>query len=353
MGGLLSLPVTLLNFLLPFTKPGTPLLQDLVHTAILCGTLYFAPQIAEWYNARQAQNTIHEPTETDHAREVGAEPPDDIPQEEEPPLDERLVLQDDGEEVVGPPPPLAPTPPPFNQAEQLRRQHPPAPRVEGDNDFADAFAPAAGPADPPAHQNGPRATPANRTVGAKKAKSLARKDQRRAYHEFHRQEAELRRLQQAEGAEEREAALAAERERRARIEEEIREREREERDKAKREREREAEEENARRERVVRKVREDMQQRGAVDLVDIAWSEGKDKIWVERLVRASGLLSQLQKDGAHVMITGHGWLVKLDAELMKQAYADAEVFGERNGGKVSFTEFGGILEKAVLGRAKA
>lgn len=53
MGALLSLPITLLNFLLPFTKPGTPILQDLVHTAILCGTLYYGPQIAEWYNAQQ------------------------------------------------------------------------------------------------------------------------------------------------------------------------------------------------------------------------------------------------------------------------------------------------------------
>ncbi|KAJ4373308.1 hypothetical protein N0V83_003602 [Neocucurbitaria cava] len=353
MGALLSLPITLLNSLLPFTKPGTPLLQDLVHTAILCGTLYFAPQIAEWYNSRQAQDPLHEPAETDDTRQPAAEAPGGIPHheedEEEALLDERLVLQDDGEEVVGPPPPLAPTPPPFNRAAQ---HHPPAPRVDNAADFPDPFAAeAAGPAHN--NPNGPRATPANRTVGAKKAKSLARKDQRRAYHEFHRQEAELRRLQQAEGAEEREAALAAERERRARIEEEIRERERVERDQAKWEREREAEEENARRERVVSRVREEMQQRGAVDLVDVAWAEGKDRVWVERLVRASGLLSQLQKGGAHVMITGHGWLVRLDAELMKQAYADAEVYGERNGGKVSFTEFGGILEKAVLGRVKA
>ncbi|KAF1844265.1 uncharacterized protein K460DRAFT_287768 [Cucurbitaria berberidis CBS 394.84] len=347
MGALISLPVTLLNFLLPFTKPGTPLLQDLVHTAILCGTLYFAPQIAEWYNKRQAQNAIHEPREGANTRLPGTETEDETPQDDDAPVDERFVLQDDGDEMMAGPPPFAPTPPP-NRAEPLRQQ-PPAPRV--DDDVPDAFAP--GPADPPAQANGPRPTPANRTVGAKKAKSLARKDQRRAYHEFHRQEAELRRLQEAEGAEEREAALAAERERRARIEEEIREREREERDKAKREREREADEENARRERVVLRVREVMQQRGAADLVDVAWTEGKDKIWVERLVRASGLLSQLQKDGAHVVITGPGWLVKVDTELMKQAYADAQVSGERNGGKVTFSELGGILEKAVLGRAKA
>lgn len=121
----------------------------------------------------------------------------------------------------------------------------------------------------------------------------------------------------------------------------------------KREREREYEEEAERRERVIKRVKKDMQRRGAVDLVDEAWKEGKDRVWVERLVRASGLLSQLQKDGAHVMITGHGWLVQVDAELLNKAYTDAEAFGNGNAGKLSFTELGGIVEKAVLSRAKA
>ncbi|KAH7401192.1 hypothetical protein BKA66DRAFT_405876 [Pyrenochaeta sp. MPI-SDFR-AT-0127] len=335
MGGLLSLPVTLLNFLLPFTKPGTPLLQDLVHTAILCGTLYYAPQIAEWYNARQTEERlINGGTQTADEQDTPTEGVD-TRQEDNIPLDERLVLQDDGEEVVGGPPPSAPTPPPQEEVEDFED---PAPFAQ----------PEAGPAN-----DRPRPTPANRTIGAKKAKSLARKDQRRAYHEFHRQEAELRRLQEQEGAEERDAALAAEKARRAQVEEEIREKERVEREARKRDQEREAQEENERRERVVKKVREETKSKGAVDLVDVAWAEGKDKIWVERLVRASGLLAQLQKDGTHVMITSHGWLVKVDQALVKQAYTDAEVYGNSHGGKVDFAEFGKILEKGVLARAKA
>ena len=227
MGSALSLPVLLLNFLLPFTKPGTPLLQDLIHTAILCGTLYFAPQIAEWYNTRLAQDTPR------HVDETGVEAEDDAHQDLDEPLrDERLILQDDGEEVVGPPPPLAPTPPPARQNGQPRQQAPP-PQM-GNFPVLEPLNNNAGFDDPGPANDRPRPTPANRVVGAKKAKSLARKDQRRAYHEFHRQEAELRRLQEQEGAEEREAALTAEKARRAQVEEEIRERERDERGKTER-----------------------------------------------------------------------------------------------------------------------
>lgn len=346
MGVLLSLPFTLLNALLPFTKPGTPIFQDLVHTGILCGTLYFAPQIAEWYNAQRAQGTAVEGVQ--EARQPREETEDgDVPQPEEPPLDERLVLQDDGEEAIpGPPPPLAPTPPPHHH-------QPHAPLVEDfpeDAPNGNAFLnDVAGPANP----NNPRPTPANRTIGAKKAKSLARKDQRRAYHEFHRQEAELRRLQEAEGATEREAILTAERERRARIEEEIREKEREERDKVKKEREREADEENMRRERVILAVREGIHGLGAVDLVNEAWKEGKDRVWIERVVRASGLLGQVQRDGSHAMITTQGWFVKIDAELMEKAYAAAVSFGDQQDGKVSFSDFGSILETVIMARTKA
>lgn len=347
MGALLSLPITLLNFLLPFTNAKTPLFQDLVHTVILCGTLYFAPQIAEWYHTQQAHTDTPaeqiDDTNTEHEPAQPERPTND------PPLDERLIFQDDDDTNNNiEPPPLAPTPPPPGAQHQARVDDDELPNLPQNDGFA--LPPdAAGPAN-----DRPRPTPANRTVGAKKAKSLARKDQRRAYHEFHRQEAELRKLQEAEGAEEREAALQAERERRARIEEEIREKEREERERVKREREREAEEEAARRERCLERVKSEMQSRGAVDLVDEAWKEGKDRIWVERLVRASGLLVQLQReDGVHVMITGQGWLVKIDEQMMHETYREAEVLARNNDGKVSFAEMGGLLETIVRERSKA
>jgi hypothetical protein len=339
MGALLTLPISLLNFLLPFTKPGTPITQDLVHTAVLCGTLYYAPQIAEWYNTRQHQGPTNDGTGNEDIHQPGADPE---PQEarvrqHDPPLDERLVLQPSDDEDDPQPPPLAPTPP-FNHQDA---QAPPLPQPH--DDFA------AGPANP----NAPRPTPANRIVGAKKAKSLARKDQRRAYHEFHRQEAELRRLREQEGAEEREAELAAEKERRAKIEADIAAKEREERSRRKEEERREAEEENERRERVVSRVRREVTQRGCVDLLEEGRKEGKDKMWVLKLVKASGLLAQLSTEAGKAMITGDGWLVRVDQEIMAQAYQDAEAFGAKNGGRIGFEDLGGFMERAVRARAKA
>lgn len=342
MGALLTLPVSLLNFLLPFTKPDTPIAQDLIHTAVLCGTLYYAPQIAEWYNnSRQHQSAVDDAAQTEDLHQPAQDEPAPIPPERprqpDPPLDERLVLQpSDSENEDDPPnpPPLAPTPPHLPQ--------PPQPPQPG-----------------PANPDHPRATPANRTVGAKKAKSLARKDQRRAYHEFHRQEAELRRLREAEGAEEREAEAATERERRRVIEAEIAEKEREERVRRKEEAQRELDEENERRERVIDSVRREVTQRGCVDLLASARKEGKDRTWVLKLVKASGVLQQLEGQGGlgetkrKVLITGDGWLVRLDEEIMAQAYRDAETYALKNGGRVGLGEMGGILERAVLARAKA
>ena len=325
-----------------------------VHTAVLCGSLYYAPQIAEWYNNHhhdQGETTHGEPAtrndETARApeTEIVERREDLVEDEEDLPLDDRLVLQPDDDDAE--PPPLAPTPP---HAQNLAE--PPLPQaIDNDRFQNDAFgAPQAGPANAP---QGPRPTPANRTVGAKKAKSLARKDQRRAYHEFHRQEAELRRLQEAEGKEEREALAAAERERRARVAEEIQRKEREEREARKREAEKDAEEEQERRERVVERVREAIGTMGAVDLVDQAWKEGKDRLWVERLIRASGLLGQLQKDDQRVMTTGDGWLVRIDADIMARAYAEAEEYGNAHGGRLSFDDLGGFIKTAVLAQSAA
>ncbi|KAF2660099.1 hypothetical protein K491DRAFT_688704 [Lophiostoma macrostomum CBS 122681] len=338
MGALLSLPQSLLNFLLPFTDKSTPLYQDLIHTAILCGTLYFAPQIADLYNARR---TPDRPSHVEHDH-----PTDDT---NEIPIDENFVLQPDEDEPIDPPP-LAPTPPPDGEAHQHQHQQQQpqwaAQQQPDPNAAADALP-------IPAANEHPRPTPANRPVGTKKAKSLARKDQRRAYFEFHRQEAELARQRDAVGREEREAALSAEKARRAEAERAIAEREHKERER-KREQERaEAERERGRRERVVARAREVVRGCGAVDLRKLGEEEGRDGVWAERLVRASGLLGQVGKeDGVRAMITEGGWLVRIDEVLVREAYAKAVVFAEKRDGRVTLWDFGKILERDVLARAK-
>jgi hypothetical protein len=47
--------ISLINRLLPFATPGTPLLQDLVHLGAICTILYYAPQIQHWAQERQHQ----------------------------------------------------------------------------------------------------------------------------------------------------------------------------------------------------------------------------------------------------------------------------------------------------------
>ncbi|KAJ4288579.1 hypothetical protein N0V90_011816 [Kalmusia sp. IMI 367209] len=329
MGILLST----LNLLLPFTHPETPLAQDLIHTAILFATLYYAPQIAEYYHAHYAPATA---TTSDTAHQIPNQHDGSVPDtpDEPIPVDENFVIQPDtdNEDIPIDPPPHAPTPP-------LAAPQPPPQEAAAWQD-----------GDPgPAER--PQPTRANRVIGAKKAKSLARRDQRRAYNEFLRSNAEQRRLEEEEGREEREAALAKEKARRAEVEREIAEREREERLRKREEERREQEEELKRRERVVARVREEIGRKGAVDLVDVAIAEGKDRVWVERLVRASGMMAQMGKEEGKVMITEEGWLVKIDAELMEKAYADAVAFGDSRDGMVSFADFGGILEKAVRARA--
>jgi hypothetical protein len=342
MGVLLSTIRGALNLLLPFTNPQTPLLQDLIHTTILCGTLYYAPQIAEHYNAhyapagREERARIPTPPNNDNTAE-------EVNQEEE---DEHIVQHDDAEERLGPRP-HAPTPPPDDQGPDGAH---PAPADNDDGQWQQNLPnEEAGPANP-------RPAPTNRTIGAKKAKSIARRDQRRAYHEFHRSQAEERRLMEEQGRSEREAALTLEKQRRAEEERKIGEKQRVEREKRKDDERREQDDERERRERTVSRVRAEVEEKGAVDLVGVAWEEGKDRVWVERLVKASGMVGQMEKErvGSRVLITDEGWMVRVDAELMERAYADAVAYGDRDGnGRISFSEFGNILEKAVMARADA
>ncbi|KAF1950020.1 hypothetical protein CC80DRAFT_456432, partial [Byssothecium circinans] len=358
MGILLSAIRGTLDLLLPFTNPQTPLLQDLVHTAILCGTLYYAPQIAEHYNTHYAPSARTIPHTTDNAQ-------NDVPHINEDVIHEPDTDDNDNhnEEIDRPPHTAAPPRPHIEDApEENILEEEEEGEWQNPHDFAnlpafaDAEAPPAGGAGPANPQ--PRAIPPNnRTIGTKKAKSLARRDQRRQYHEFQRYQAEQRRAAEANGREEREAALALEKARRWEEERRIAEKQRLERERKKEDERRDADDERERRERVVAFVRDEVMKRGAVDLVKVAAGEGKDRVWIERLVRASGMVTKMEMEcgggGSRVMVTGEGWIVRVDGELMAKAYADAVAFGEGRDGRVSFEEFGGIVERAVLARAKA
>lgn len=312
----------LVNRLLPFATPGTPLLQDLVHLGAICTLLYYAPQIQHWAQSQQPENGTHDFPLPDHAAQETDEP--DVPGNHEP---RQAFVEDDN----------ADQPAPANNLEN-----------DEDNDQDDLNA------DPDIQegQAGPANTPAHRNLGAKKAKSLARKDQRRAYNEFMRSQGDAQRAEEAKGAVEREAALAVERERRkaaAAVVEAKKAKEREQ----KREAERKQREEELRaRELALGLVRDALEDQGMCDLFKVARQVGgeADEEWVERILRASDLVGM--RDGVLTMITSVGWAVRVTQQDVRQLYENAAVQDVSDeSGAISYEQLGGMFEKVLKERA--
>ncbi|KAI7100927.1 hypothetical protein KC340_g10481 [Hortaea werneckii] len=318
-----------LNRLLPFATPGTPLVQDLVHLAALCGVLYYGPQLQEWYQQRptQEQNAGEEPDGPQPEQQgAGAEELEPEQQQQQQQQQQQNIEH-------------APEEPRNAEPEQAR---PPPPVIEDDDEE-----PEAGPAGGGA-QAGPANTPAHRNVGAKKAKSLARRDQRRAYHEFQRAQGDAQRAREAEGAEAREAAQNAEKERRRAAEAKLEEKRAKEREE-KKERERKLREEDARRrELVVSLARDQLDEERMCDLFKVAKMVGGDvdEEWIEAILKASGMLGR--KDDTMTMITGMGWAVRVTREDMDRTYhAAIEQEARDSEGRISYEALGTMLEKVL------
>lgn len=210
---------------------------------------------------------------------------------------------------------------------------------------ADGEEPAATAAQEPAPAAVPTAaavdrTPRTRTVGAKKARSLARRDQRRAYHEFLQSQQSERARQAAVVAEEDEERLFEEKRRRALAEEEIiakRQSVKEERARAERKREEEQR-------RDLEKVRDTVAARGAGKM---AWSVdglarlvGRDEAWVRGALKSEGLLGC---KGTEVrMITEEGWYLVVGEAELRVLYEEIE-----RRGRMEWGEMAKILEEAI------
>ncbi|OQN97670.1 hypothetical protein B0A48_16534 [Cryoendolithus antarcticus] len=310
---------SVLNRLLPFATPGTPLVQDLAHLGAVCALLYFAPHIQQWWQSRR---------DADNTGNVAA--PNPISTTPDRPRDREVETQR-GE--------AGDVPTPNGDVEQ------PMDRAELEGDHIGA-APAD--AEPP---RGPAYVPQptnQRAVGAKKAKALAKRDQRRAHFEFLREEGERKRAEDAEGATEREAALTAERERRRAVEAAIEAKKTKERE-AKREAEkRDREDEIRRRDLAVLLVKEGLDECGRCDLWRVARAVGGevDDEWVERILKATGVLGM--RDGVLTMVTSVGWAVRVreqDVAKMYQEAIQSDLTDEE--GAVSFEQLGGVLDRSL------
>jgi hypothetical protein len=320
--------IGIVNRLLPFATPGTPLLQDLVHLGAICTILYYAPQIQHWAQERQHQHASAGEDTIGDATPPAADVPD-APHEEDAPRDNAREFNDAPDQHA-----------PVDDFENAQFNNP-----AEENANAHIQEGQAGPA-------GPANTPAHRNVGAKKAKSLARKDQRRAYNEFMRSQGDAQRAEEAKGAAEREAAIAADKERRkaaAAVVEAKKAKEREQKREAER---KQREEEMKSRELAIRLVREALDDEGLCDLFKVAKQVGGDvdEEWVERILRASDLVGM--KDGVLTMITSVGWAARVSQQDVRQLYENAatqDVSDES--GAVGYDRLGSMFETILRERA--
>ncbi|KAI9810089.1 MAG: hypothetical protein M1827_006700 [Pycnora praestabilis] len=322
------------NRLLPFTTPGTPLAQDIFHTLFLCSILYFAPSFFERQLAKQDGEAWEAQAEVDdgdqayvHGNEVDGDAEMPVAGGEEDDmsanLDDDLEDDEEDEQDINPPhPPLNPAAPPAQPA--LER---PLPSYR------------------------------SRDIGKKKAASIARRDQKRAYHEFQRQQGEAQRARDREIEAALEAELYEEKRRRAVLEMELEEKRRAEREQRREKERRSREEEVKRRKGAVEDVRRGVEERGWVDLAVVArgMGGGADREWVERLVRAEGMVGREVKDGVVTMVTGAGFVVRLTEEDLREVYQRAAMDGDgdRHGhgheqdGYVSWEKLSALLEVVV------
>jgi predicted flap endonuclease-1-like 5' DNA nuclease len=158
-------------------------------------------------------------------------------------------------------------------------------------------------------------------------------------------------------AKQREQEVAAEQERRAKVEAEIVERAQRERIERREREAREREEEVQAIQAAGKMLREELPGRGMVELGAVGESVGRDVEWVEELVRREGMLGVVVVDGKKVltMMTGRGWLVKIDEDTMEDFYSrvastayKASDDGSRS--SIGWEELGGILQKLLRSR---
>ncbi|KAI5367552.1 hypothetical protein Slin15195_G026810 [Septoria linicola] len=305
----------LLNRLLPFATPGTPVYQDVIHLGVLALFLYYAPQIQE--HLQQRSRTGDEQVDGQSGQE-------DVPAENdlgrEPPQEEIRQGGDDEARQHG-------------GAEAQEEDPMPPLRNAAPEEPAEA-----GPA------NAPRVPP-QRNIGAKKAKSLARKDQRRAYHEFQRSQAESQRAIENEGAAEREAEQAAQLARRKAAEAKLEEKKAKEREKRREQERKEREEQIASRERVVRLVRDELDTNRMCNLFDVATRIGGDydEISIEKILNAANVLGT-GDGGAMTMVMSTGWVVRVRSEDMAQAYS---AVAETCEGDIGYEKLGHALQSIL------
>jgi hypothetical protein len=327
------------NALLPFTDPSTPLWRDIFHTLILCTFLYIAPSLhlerfldGTWRNTAQTARAADTPVVASN-EEIPPTP--EIGNEEIPdPVQEPIIIGE-ADDIPEARPTAFPPAVDFQFPDQ-------------EQDEAEAEAEAGPVNGQPARRRDP-----NREVGAKKARSLARRNQQRAYNEFLREQGEAERAEWARDAEKREEELRAEKERRMVVEAQIQERERKARVEKKEREERERKEELEAVRKAVNSITDALGESNAIRVDEVAKLAKRDTSWVEQLAKKEGVLGMKTVEGRKqvIMLTGQGWIVKIDQDAMREAYHRAALWKGKDDGKISWEQFGRIVQETLRDRS--
>ncbi|KAI5852418.1 hypothetical protein DFP73DRAFT_522521 [Morchella snyderi] len=186
----------------------------------------------------------------------------------------------------------------------------------------------------------PVAAPRTRTVGTKKARSLASRDQRRAYHEFQLSQQEARTRAAAATAADHDERVFAEKRRRALVEEEIDERVRAARA-ARAAEERAAEERHRRDVQCLKGIvmgggGEGEGEGGAWELGALAAGVGGGRSgeWVAGVLRAEGMVG-VKGGGVCAVVTEAGWYVRVGPREMAVLYRELEGRGRMEWGEMA------------------
>jgi hypothetical protein len=154
----------------------------------------------------------------------------------------------------------------------------------------------------------------------------------------------------ASDAAKREEETRAEWQRRMVVEAQIKEKERRAREEKKEKEERERREEIEALRRAGEIITEGLEQKRMIKVEEVAKAVKRDEKWVEQLVRREGILgTKMLDDGKKkvTILTGRGWLVRIDEETMNEAYNKAAKSSE-GGGKVSWEELGIIIQEVLV-----
>ena len=337
-----------INTVIPFSDPSRPLWRDVVLSIIICTFLWFAPQLQRDGAWRSLVNSIQK-----HRNSSTDEP------EPEQPVQEPLPEADDDEhEDV---PAIIPNHTAEDNADDNSEEDEEWERIPPHilNPGLNAGEPAAGPAGPPnpppprPHQP-PRQRDPNRVVGAKKAKSIARRNQIRAYHEFMREQGDMQRAMDASTAKAAAKEVALERERRSKIEAEIYEREQRERaarkEREAKERAKEAEAISA----ATRIITDALKSCGMVELASVVAQVQRDVQWGEVLIKHEGILGLKNESGKKslTLLTGKGWVVRIDEDDVNELYRRAAMGASKASlqATVQWQELGEVLGHILTNR---